>query len=67
MPHPPLTQRIRAAQPRGALHAQFAGQGSGKRQSCSTGSPVTGDPEKFEEVFAKSSQFMRARPGFMNG
>ena len=26
---------------------------------------VTGDAEKFEEVFAKSSQFMRAQPGFM--
>ena len=26
---------------------------------------VTGDPDKFEEVFAKSSQFMRTQPGFM--
>jgi long-chain acyl-CoA synthetase len=48
---------------RGALHAQFAG--GSKMVILLNRLTVTGDPEKFEEVFAKSSQFMRAQPGFM--
>jgi long-chain acyl-CoA synthetase len=48
---------------RGALHAQFAG--GSKMVILLNRLTVTGDSEKFEEVFAKSSQFMRAQPGFM--
>jgi long-chain acyl-CoA synthetase len=48
---------------RGALHAQFAG--GSKMVILLNRLTVTGDADKFEEVFAKSSQFMRAQPGFM--
>lgn len=48
---------------RGALHAQFAG--GSKMVILLNRLTVTGSPEKFEEVFAKTSEFMRAQPGFM--
>jgi long-chain acyl-CoA synthetase len=48
---------------RGALHAQFAG--GSKMVILLNRLTVTGDPDKFEEVFEKSSQFMRAQPGCM--
>ncbi|MBO0807007.1 MAG: AMP-binding protein [Actinobacteria bacterium] len=48
---------------RGALHAQIAG---GSRMVVLLNRlTVTGSPEKFEEVFEKSSLFMRTQPGFM--
>jgi long-chain acyl-CoA synthetase len=48
---------------RGALHAQFA-SGS-KKVILLNRLTVTGDPDKFEEVFERSSQFMRTQPGFL--
>jgi long-chain acyl-CoA synthetase len=47
---------------RGALHAQFAG--GSKMVILLNRLTVTGDPEKFEEIFAESSKFMREQPGF---
>jgi len=46
---------------RGALHAEFA-SGS-KRVVLLNRLTVTGDTDKFEEIFAESSEFMRAQPG----
>lgn len=48
---------------RGALHAQFAG--GSKMVILLNRLTVTADADKFEEVFAKSSKFMRTQPGFM--
>ncbi|MBV9446024.1 MAG: AMP-binding protein [Streptosporangiaceae bacterium] len=48
---------------RGAVHAQFAG---GSRTVILLNRfTLTASPEKFEEVFANSSVFMRTQPGFM--
>jgi long-chain acyl-CoA synthetase len=48
---------------RGAVHAQFAG---GSRMVILLNRfTVSGNPEKFKEVFEKSSEFMREQPGFM--
>ena len=48
---------------RSALRAQFA-SGS-KMVTLLNRFTVTGSPEKFEEVFKRTSQFMREQPGFL--
>jgi long-chain acyl-CoA synthetase len=48
---------------RGALHAQS--DGGSKMVILLNRLTVTGDPEKFENVFEASSAFMRKQPGFM--
>lgn len=48
---------------RSALRAQFAG--GSKMVILLNRFTVTGSPEKFEEVFKKTSEFMREQPGFM--
>jgi long-chain acyl-CoA synthetase len=49
---------------RGALHAELAG--GSKMVVLINKFTLTASPERFEEVFAASSEFMRSQPGFID-